>query len=179
MQKADFERFHEVMAGMAKMYERELDALLLDAYWLALDDWSLSEFLTATKHLMATSEFMPRPSAFNALRKAGDKVVATEAWAFALKHAVSRAGQPPEQSCRALVEHPLIEQCVIGIGGLRAIWESDADKLHFLERQFHERYSELADVHETRYRLGHVAIPALELQQPFPECAKLKLGTEK
>ena len=80
MQQSDFQRFRAVMTGMAKVYERELDALLLDAYWVALRDWSLEDFERAAGELMRTNEFMPRPAAFNALRKAATKLLASEAW---------------------------------------------------------------------------------------------------
>ena len=79
MNTDDFPRFRSVLAGMAKLYERELDGPLLDAYWLALGDWSLGDFEQASRRLMATSRFMPRPADYHELRKQAGAMTAGEA----------------------------------------------------------------------------------------------------
>lgn len=154
MEQVDFPRFRAVMAGMAKLYEREIDGPLLDAYWLALRDWSLSDFEAAAGHLMATSEFMPRPAAFSALRRAAQPTAA-EAWA--------KARAACQWTVNGYIEKPgtdpLVALALRSIGGANALAMCDTDKLHFLERRFAQVYESLADSDATREALPQIAAP--------------------
>jgi len=143
VQQADFTRFRAVMAGMAEMYQRELSGTLLDAYWLALRDWSLPDFEAAAGHLMGANTFMPRPSDFNALRKAG-RETAAEAWVRVVKRS------PRWRDGIRGDEDPLIDACVQAVGGNERIAMTDTAELHWLEKRFTEAYEELRDVHEHR-----------------------------
>lgn len=146
MRQADFQRFRAVMTGMAKVYEREIDGALLDAYWLALRDWSLADFEAAAAHLMRTSKFMPRPADFHELREAG-RQTAAEAWLQALRHAASSAYR------NGPLGDPLIDRAVAALGGYRVIAMCEDDKLGFLERRFAEHYEAIQDAEETRRAL--------------------------
>lgn len=137
MQQADFERFRAVMAGMAKVYEREIDGLLLDAYWLALRDWSLDDFQAAAARLMQTSEFMPRPAAFNELRKTATKELAAEAWFTSGKSDNPRANRAMHIATQG-----------------RYVGHIPLDELQWVQKRFIEVYEELSDVEETRAALG-------------------------
>ncbi len=146
MDTPEFARFRDVMNGMAKLYEREIDAAVLDAYWLALRSWSISEFEQAAAHLMGSRQFMPRPFDFNELRKAS-RPTAGEAWARAVLHAASSAYRDGP-----LGEEPT-DTCVRCLGGYVAIAMCDEDKLHYLERRFVEHYEAKQDADETREAL--------------------------
>lgn len=152
MEQVDFPRFRAVMAGIAKVYEREIDGPLLDAYWLALRDWQLADFEAAAGHLMATSEFMPRPAAFSALRKAGEPTAA-EAW--------EKARKALQWTVNGYVEkpgtNPLVSKALRSIGGANALAMCDEDKLHFLERRFAQVYESLADSNAIREALPLIA----------------------
>lgn len=148
MQESDFQRFKEIMVGMGKLYEREVDSPLLDAYWLALRNWSLEEFIEAAAHLMGNSEFMPRPAAFNELRKAG-RPTSGEAWARAVMNCGSchsSQGYTNGGSCG----DPFIDRVVRAIGGYKTIAMSDSDKLHFLERRFAEHFETMQEAADIR-----------------------------
>ena len=142
--------FRNVMVGMAKLYERDLDAPLLDAYWLALSNWSIEDFKRAAGHLMATSKFMPRPADFNALKKAGRKTPG-EAWLLA-KASWSTGGRNvvTGEICGATSGDELVDQAVRMIGGYSVIARSTDEQLGFLERRFTEHYEALQDVTVTR-----------------------------
>lgn len=155
MQPADMDRFRAVMAGMAKLYERELDAPLMDAYWLALRRWSLHEFEQAAGHLMTTSKFMPRPADFNELRKAA-RPTAGEAWAEVLEHI--------KGGYRSGGLNPETDHAVRTLGGYRALAMLDADQLPWLERRFAEHYGDMAAVAETRTALSHITGPRLAVE---------------
>jgi hypothetical protein len=166
MQPADFQRFKGVMTGMAKVYERELDGVLLDAYWLALRAWSLQEFEAAVGHLMSTAEFMPRPVAFHALRMAA-RPTAGEAWARVLAHV--RGGGYRHGG----LGDDAVESAVRTLGGYRAIALTYEDRLHFLERRFSEHYATKTSVEAIREALPHLGGPGdrltLEVRDPDPE----------
>jgi hypothetical protein len=151
MQADDFTRFRAVLAGLSKVYERELDGPLLDAYWLALRDWPLAEFEQAAGHLLAHSRFMPRPTDFTDLRKAG-RMTAGEAWAAALQHA--------RGAWRAGPAVPEVERAVQAIGGWPVIAGAYADSLQFLERRFVDAFRELEQRVEIREQLPAIAGPS-------------------
>lgn len=144
----DFTRFRAVLTGMAKLYEREVDGPLLDAYWLALRDWHLGEFEQAAGHLIAHSRFMPRPADFTELRKAS-RMTAGEAWATALQHA--------RGAWRAGPSVPEVERAVQAIGGWIVIAHSKTESLQFLERRFADAFTELEARVETREALPQLA----------------------
>lgn len=146
MQQADFTRFRAVLAGMAELYGRDLSPVLLDAYWLALRDWSLTDFEQAAGHLMGSAQFMPRPADFNALRKAG-RETAAEAWVRVVRQSTRwRAGEQGD-------EDPLIDACIRAVGGNEIIAMTDIAELHWLEKRFTTAFEELQDATETRLAL--------------------------
>lgn len=150
MDGSDFGRFRAVMTGLAKVYDREIDGPLLDAYWLALRDWSLDDFERAAGHLLATSPFMPRPAAFRALRDAG-RLTAGEAFAIALKHAAG--------GYRYGSTIPPVERAVAALGGWAVLARATEDSVPFLERRFAEHYAELEDRVEAREAVPQITGP--------------------
>lgn len=157
MQQSDFQHFHAVMLGMSKIYERELDQPLLDAYWLALRDWPLQEFERAAAQLMRTSRFMPRPADFTVLRRA-ERPTAGEAWALVLEHLRTGAyrwdsGPPTWNDAMPKLDRS-IERSVRALGGYRALAMMPIDQLPWQERRFAQHYAEMTEVEETRAALG-------------------------
>jgi hypothetical protein len=174
MQQSDFKRFNALMNGMAKLYERELDKAVLDAYWLALGDWTLEAFEAAAAQLMRTSKFMPRPADFHELRKAG-RLTAGEAWARVLEYVrkaysrwdgggISKFGNTPEP------DSVLIDRAVKAIGGYEAIAMSRTDQTPFLEKRFCEHYESIQDATEIREAVPQIA---------FDERPKIASGPRK
>jgi hypothetical protein len=153
VQQADFERFKSIMSGMARMYGANLDTVLLDAYWLALDDWPLADFEAAAKQLMKTATFMPKPAEFNALRKAYDM---TAGEAFALARRIAQRLNPRELISHRSGEEKL-DAAVRACGGFEAIAMCETAKIGFLERRFVEHYETISDAHETRAALPELA----------------------
>jgi hypothetical protein len=162
MRQADYQRFKVAMTGMAKVYERELDVLLLDAYWLALRSWSLQEFEAAAGHLMSTSEFMPRPSAFNALRQAA-RPTAGEAWAKALHHAAKSGYR------KGPLGDSFIDAVVCVLGGYKVIAMCEESRLHFLERRFCEHYEAKQDSEAVRDALPEIAGSSARIELEAPD----------
>lgn len=157
MQQDDFTRFRAVMGGMAELYQRDLSAPLLDAYWLALAPWSLGEFEAAAARLMSTSKFMPRPADFHELRQAG-RPTAAEAWQIAC----------------GTTNDPLIQRARHIATQGRYLGHIELDELKWVQRRFCEVYDELRDVIETRQALPHLAgMPPLLPSPGRPGLSKL------
>lgn len=135
------------MNGVAKVYEREIDAAILDAYWLALRDWPLEDFEAAAGHLLRSSKFMPRPADFQELRKAGRKT-AGEAWEAA-RACVRYGGRATGDA--------LTDRVVQILGGYRALGMLDSDQMPYIERRFAEHYESLGNAVETREALPQIA----------------------
>lgn len=159
MQANDFPRFKSIITGMSVLYRCDLSKPLLDAYWLALTDWELPEFEAAAARLMKTEEFLPKPVAFNNLRKAG-RPTGGEAWTRVLdyaRHGYSANGLPWLKSNSPEPDDPLIRRAVAAIGGYGAIAMSDTSKTSFLERRFCEHFEQMQDVEETREAVPEIA----------------------
>jgi hypothetical protein len=154
MQAEDFPRFRSLLTGMAKLFERDIDAPLLDAYWVAMRDWPLAEFELGCAHLMRTSQYFPRPAAFEALRK-GQRTTAGEAFATALEHV--RKGRHRDGVKAA----PEIERAVRAIGGWQIIGHATDDDLRFVEQRFAKNYSEITQASDVREE-----VPALARDNP-------------
>lgn len=135
MQQADAPRFNAIMNGLSKLYEREADRALLDAYWAALADWSIEEFQAGAVRLMRTSTFMPRPADFNALRRAALPSKG-EAWAKVLQHIKGdyrrQGGLSPE-----------IDAAVRAMGGYGWLAMMATKELTWQERRFCEHYEDV------------------------------------
>jgi len=154
----DREAFLEVVIGFCELKSKQLSAPALELYWRSMQGWSLDEFRAAAEQLLRTCEFMPTPKDFEDLRKASGPAV-SEAWAAAREFAGSLyyAGRYREGE----IGDRAIDLAVQSIGGYPAIAMCDTDKLHFLEKQFSERYSESRDVMEARQALAYDPEPVI------------------
>ena len=149
MQPSDFEKFRNLLFGMAKLYDKEIDGTTLDAYWLALRDWEVDDFQDAAALLMQTKNFMPRPADFHALKKAQGPGP-NEAWEIAMGR--DRLRLQPED---------LITKAVRIVGGYTRIAMADVEKdLPHIMRRFLAAYQELSDAEEARE-----ALPDLEVRR--------------
>jgi hypothetical protein len=155
----DRNAFLETVLGFAELKGKQLSAPALELYWRSMQAWELGEFKAAAEQLLRTCEFMPLPKDFEDVRKASRPAV-SEAWAAACRFARSlyyagryRAGSMGDRA---------VDLAVQSLGGYPAIAMCDEDKLHFLEKQFAERYSEARDVVETRAALGYDAEPVID-----------------
>ena len=148
------DKFRNILRGMGRMYSAEPDNLVLDAYWIALCDWEFQDFQAAAQRLMKTSKFMPRPSDFEDLRKAG-RMTSGEAFAKAIGWARDGSYKHPAKTPEAI----LIDRVVAALGGWSAITGSDPEYVHFLEKRFSEHFDTIVDVTEIREALPQIAAP--------------------
>lgn len=149
MQPTDATAFRNTLTGMFRLYGQDPDALVLDAYWLALADWPLAEFQAGARHLMQTAKFMPRPADFAELRKAG-RPTAGEAWAEALERV--RHGRYPSEDTH-------LERVVRALGGWRSLGMTTTEGLPFIERRFAEHFEAMQDANDVREAVPQIAAP--------------------
>lgn len=147
MQQNDFPQFKSIMAGMGRMFGAEVDGVLLDAYWLALRDWTLPDFEAASSRLMQVSKFMPRPAEYTALRKAGQQT-AGEAWAVVAEY--NRRGQ------YGASPGGKTDRVIQAMGGYGALATMTTDEMQFRAKRFAELWDEIGDAEETRQALPSV-----------------------
>jgi hypothetical protein len=155
VQPTDFTRFRAVLAGLSELYQRELSGTLLDAYWLALRDWTLPDFEAAAASLMASATFMPRPADFNALRKAS-QTTGAEVWQHVLANCARwRYGQAGDGD-------PAIDAALRAIGGNQRVAMCHIDKLPFLEKRFLEIFDERREATAARLNFDRLSSEGAE-----------------
>jgi hypothetical protein len=163
VQPTDFQKFKQIMAGMGRVFGADTDGVILDAYWLALKVWDLTDFERAAAHLLANSQFMPKPADFTALRKAGEE---TPGEAFARARQIVRRLNP-----RELISHrsgdERLDKAIRACGGYEALAMCESDNIGFFERRFASHYETISDAEDIREELpaltfgGESALKAL------------------
>jgi len=147
----DGNRFRDVLRGLCKVYGTEPDAVMLDVYWMTLNDWPLTDFEAAAAHLLRTSRFMPRPADFHALRQATE-LCAPEAWA----EAMARCGGWRDGSAGR--DGDRIDRTVHCVGGYRTLAMADVEHdLPHIQRRFLEAFDVIADSERVREALPQLA----------------------
>lgn len=166
----DFQRFKAVMAGMGRVFGADVDSVLLDAYWLALRDWTLTDFEGAAVHLMANSQFMPKPADFNELRKAGRE---TAGEAFQRARQIVRSLFPREYSSHQSGD-PRLDAAIRACGGYEALAMCTTESIGFFENRFREHYESITDAEDVRGALPNLTGGA-RLTGPQPVADGLRL----
>jgi hypothetical protein len=149
MQESDVTQFRNVIVGMGRMFGQEIDALVLEMYWLALKGWELGEFKAAAAKLLGSAKFMPRPADFNELRNAS-RLTAGEAFAAAM--AVARQSSQHRANTSGDAR---IDAAAAACGGYFAMGMNQTEKLGFLERRFAEHFESISDATEARELLPY------------------------
>jgi len=147
MQQIDFERFKSIMAGMGRVFSADIDGVILDAYWLALGDWSLTEFERAASHLLANATFMPKPVEFNNLRRRAVETSAGDAWALVLEKV--RTMLPRESASVDAKTDAVVRQ----MGGYQHLCTMTSDELPWRMKRFTELWADMGEVEEARIAL--------------------------
>jgi hypothetical protein len=170
----DKAEFAKVVLAFAELKSKQLSLPAIELYWLAMQDWDLSDFKLAATRLLKTAEFMPTPKDFEDLRKAG-RMTSGEAFAKAIGWARSGVYRNPAKTPEAI----LIDRVVHALGGWIAISNYDEEKLHFLEKSFIEHYETIQDATDTREALPQITKPDwLQLGIDSRRKALAKLETE-
>lgn len=155
MQPTEGPRFRDVIRGLCKVFGAEADAVLLDAYWLALREWPLGEFETAAAHLLRTCKFMPRPADFTGLQRLAE-LGPHEAW----QEAMARCGGWRDGSAGRIGDR--VDRAVQCVASYRMLAMADIEEeLPHIQRRFLEAYEQLSESEPVREALPWVERPRL------------------
>ena len=147
----DRPKFLEIVIGFAELKGKALSAPALELYWRSMSGWKLADFQAAAEQLLRTCEFMPVPSDFEKLRKAGQL---TAGEAFAIAREVARQSRPHTSSTSG---DPRIDAAAAACGGYFAMGQYETDKIGFLERRFAEHYDQISEAEDTREAVPQIA----------------------
>ena len=153
MQQADIARFNQLVTGVCLTFGRDPEPFVLDVYWITLRDWSIEEFEQGCAHILKTAKFMPRPSDFEDLRKAG-RMTPGEAFAAAMVVARDCSRHTPSSS-----GDPRIDAAASACGGYFAMGQQETEKIGWLERRFVEHYESISDAEDVREALPQLTGP--------------------
>lgn len=138
MKASDFEDFKRLMAGVHDFYGKDLSAFALDVWWTALQAYEIrvvSAALSAHCQNPDTGQFCPKPADVVRMVGGTTKDAALMAWNKVME-AVSRAG-----SYRSVCfDDPIINRCLLDMGGWPQLCGKQEDELPFVERNFCDRY---------------------------------------
>lgn len=138
MRTEDFEGFRELMQGVHDFYGKDLSRFALDVWWNALRQYDLDVIRRAmSMHCTNpdTGQFCPKPADVVRMVGGTTRDAALMAW-NKVQEAVSRAG-----SYRSVCfDDPIINRCLLDMGGWPELCAKQIDELPFVERNFCDRY---------------------------------------
>lgn len=138
MTQSDFESFQALMRGVHDFYGKDLSAFALDVWWGALKNYELqviSQALTLHCQNPDTGQWCPKPADVVRMVGGTTKDAALMAW-NKVQEGVSRAGSYSS----VCFDDPIINRCLLDMGGWPELCAKQMDELPFVERNFCDRY---------------------------------------
>ena len=138
MRTEDFEGFKTLMQGVHDFYGKDLSGFALDVWWGALKSYELQVIghaLSLHCQNPDTGQFCPKPADVVRMVGGTTKDAAIMAWNKVME-AVSRAGGYSS----VCFDDPIINRCLLDMGGWPDLCAKQMDELPFIERNFCDRY---------------------------------------
>ena len=138
MTQSDFENFRTLMQGVHDFYGKDLSAFALDVWWNAMRAYELpviSQALSMHCQNPDTGQFCPKPADVVRMVGGTTKDAALMAWNKVME-AVSKAGSYSS----VCFDDPIINRCLLDMGGWPGHCSKQMDELPFVERNFCDRY---------------------------------------
>lgn len=138
MTQSDFENFRTLMRGVHDFYGKDLSAFALDVWWSALKAYDLqviSQAMTLHCQNPDTGQFCPKPADVVRMVGGTTRDAALMAWNKVME-AVSKAGSYSS----VCFDDPIINRCLLDMGGWPDLCAKQMDELPFVERNFCDRY---------------------------------------
>lgn len=157
MNADDRRSFGEIVAMLARTYDRTADAALIASWWSLMQDWTVAEFDAAARQLACEPgrTRMPTPGEFAALRQRASRLSADDAWPAIVLNVRTSAYRRGELAAPA---GSPIDRAIHAIGGYQAIGRTNEDELHFVKARFAAALDQLSDTDAARAALpNHVA----------------------
>ena len=138
MNQSEFDGFRKLMQGVHDFYGKDLSGFALDVWWGALKNFELqtiSQALSLHCQNPDTGQFCPKPADVVRMVGGTTKDAAIMAW-NKIMEAVSRAGSYSS----VCFDDPIINRCLLDMGGWPYLCAKQMDELPFVERNFCDRY---------------------------------------
>ena len=138
MRQDDFDGFKKLMRGVHDFYGKDLSSFALDVWWGALKNYELqviSQALTLHCQNPDTGQFCPKPADVVRMVGGTTKDAALMAW-NKVQEGVSKAGSYSS----VCFDDPIINRCLLDMGGWPDLCAKQMDELPFVERNFCDRY---------------------------------------
>ena len=141
MQNSDKQRFVTVLSALAATFGREVDAVLIDGYWMGLSDLNIGAFSSAASSAIRSLEFFPKPAELRRL----SGVQSVEAKAALMWPAVVRASGGSGSGELDEIGQEVFRQ----MGGRQRLGQMDEGEFATWGRKEFERlYAMIADKHD-------------------------------
>lgn len=138
MQQADFDDFSAMLTVVADYCSKQLSPGVISLYWQGLQDLDIAavrQALNAHVQNPDTGQFMPKIADIRRMLGGTTRDAALMAW-NKVQEAVGRAG-----SYRSVCfDDPIINRCLLDMGGWPELCAKSMDELPFVERNFCDRY---------------------------------------
>lgn len=138
MQQDDFDAFSAMLTVVADYCGKPLSPGVIRLYWQGLQDLDISALrLALNAHVQNpdTGQFMPKIADIRRMLGGTTRDAALMAW-VKVQEAVARAG-----SYRSVCfDDPIINRCLLDMGGWPELCAKSMDELPFVERNFCDRY---------------------------------------
>ena len=138
MTQTDFEDFKRLMAGVHDFYGKDLSPFALDVWWNALKNYELpviGQALSLHCQNPDNGQFCPKPADVVRMVGGTTRDAALMAW-NKVQEGVSKAGTYSS----VCFDDPIINRCLLDMGGWPAQCCKTTDELPFVERNFCDRY---------------------------------------
>lgn len=138
MRQADFDDFAGMLAVVADYCGKPLSAGVTALYWQGLQDLDIAavrQALNAHVQNPDTGQYMPKIADIRRMLGGTTRDAALMAWNKVME-GVSRAGSYSS----VCFDDPIINRCVLDMGGWPEICAKPMDELPFVERNFCDRY---------------------------------------
>lgn len=138
MQSSELGQFKTALQKVFVLYDKQLNAILLDVWWDALQPYTLAEVTRAlTVHVRNpdTGQYLPKPADVIKALRGNSANTAQSAWTK-VDGAVRKVG--PHKS--VAFDDPIIHRVIQDMGGWIKINKITNEELPFVQREFESRY---------------------------------------
>jgi hypothetical protein len=162
MNAEDRRAFGEIVAMLARAYDRTPDAAMIASWWTLMQDWPLSDFDRVARQLAREPgrQRMPTPGEFEALRVRAGRLSADEIWTALVANLRVGAYRRGE---RLGADGSAVERAIATLGGYARLGQTPEAELHFAKMRFRDALADAEAADGARQ-----ALPAAAARRELP-----------
>lgn len=133
----DHSFFLQLMAVLFEMYDRQPTKVLLEGYYMVLQDMSNDEFSASVKSILQSRKFasLPKPAEILDYAKPDIESIATLAWGD-VERAIYKAGKYASLT----FEDPVVNSVIDALGGWVWLCSQDVSEMKWVRKEFPKLY---------------------------------------